>query len=242
VTNRTPKITMPSPPTMHFWRGRQTIAPGAYPDEEAYFADLALVYRAEIADLAARGCRYIQIDEVPLAMLCDPQVRDRIAANGEDPERLVHRYLALINACVGDRPAELTLGLHLCRGNHKGQWLSEGGYDSVAELLFNEAAVDAFFLEYDTDRAGGFEPLRHLPANRVAVLGLVSTKVPELEPVDGLARRVDAAARFAPLDNLAISPQCGFSSSLGGNPITTNDQRRKLERVVQTAKQVWGSP
>ncbi|MEQ8348725.1 MAG: 5-methyltetrahydropteroyltriglutamate--homocysteine S-methyltransferase [Sneathiellaceae bacterium] len=241
VASRLPKITMPSPPTMHFWRGRQTIAPGVYDDEEAYFADLARVFNAEILDLAARGCRYVQIDEVPLAMLCDPAVRETLAARGEDPQRLAARYVRLINECIRERPAGLTIGLHLCRGNHKGKWLSSGGYESVAELLFNETEVDAFFLEYDSERAGGFEPLRRLPATKVAVLGLVTTKSPALESEDDLARRIDSAAQFAPLDNLAVSPQCGFSSTIGGNPVTIDDERRKLELVVQVAHRVWGS-
>jgi 5-methyltetrahydropteroyltriglutamate--homocysteine methyltransferase len=241
ATTRVVKITMPSPPTMHFWRGRDTLAPGSYRDEEAYFADLANVYRAEIADLAGRGARYIQIDEVPLAMLCDPGVREAIAGRGDDPDELVARYVALINACVAGAPPGVTFGLHLCRGNFKGRWLSEGGYDSVAERMFGETNVRAFFLEYDTPRAGGFAPLRFLPRHKRAVLGIVTSKSPHLEDADALKRRLDEAARFAPLDNLAISPQCGFSSTIGGNPLTADDQRRKLDLVVRVARDVWGS-
>lgn len=240
VTRQTPKITIPSPPTMHFWRLGQTFAAGSYDDEEAYFADLARVFNEEIADLARRGCRYVQIDEVPLAMLCDAGIRAEIAATGRDPEALARRYVRLIDECIADVPAEMTVGLHLCRGNFKGRWLSEGGYDSVAELLFGESRVHAFFLEYDSGRAGGFEPLRHLPADKIAVLGLVSTKSPRLETADELKRRIDAAARFAPLDNLAISPQCGFSSTVAGNPLAIDDQRRKLELLVSVAADVWG--
>jgi 5-methyltetrahydropteroyltriglutamate--homocysteine methyltransferase len=240
ATRRTPKVTLPSPPTMHFWRGPETFSGGAYTDEEAYFADLAAVYRAEIADLAARGARYIQLDEVPLAMLCDGRVRARIAESGEDPGRLAQRYVALINACIRDAPADMRVGLHLCRGNFKARWLSEGGYDDVAELLFNGCAATAFFLEYDTARAGGFAPLRHLPKDKIAVLGLITTKSPELEDADTLRRRIDEAARNAPLDNLALSPQCGFSSTVAGNPLSEDDQRRKLALVVAVAESVWG--
>ena len=241
VTTRTPKITMPSPPTMHFWRGRDSLAPGSYGDEEAFFADLAAVYRAEIADLARRGARYIQIDEVPLAMLCDGGVRGVIAGRGNDPARLTGRYVKLINECVAGTPPEVTLGLHLCRGNFKGRWLSEGGYDSVAEVMFGETNVKAFFLEYDNERAGTFAPLRFLPRHKHAVLGIVTTKSPLLEEADALKRRIDEAATFAPLDNLAVSPQCGFSSTIGGNPITVDDERRKLDLVVRVARDVWGS-
>ena len=240
ATRHTPKVTLPSPPTMHFWRGPEMFIGGAYTDEEAYFADLAAVYRAEIAELAARGARYIQLDEVPLAMLCDGQVRGRIAESGGDPERLAHRYVALINACVRDAPADMCVGLHLCRGNFKARWLSEGGYDGIAELLFNGCDAPAFFLEYDTARAGGFAPLRHLPKDKIAVLGLITTKSPQLEDADVLRRRIDEAARHAPLDNLALSPQCGFSSTVAGNPLSEDDQRRKLALVVEVARSVWG--
>jgi 5-methyltetrahydropteroyltriglutamate--homocysteine methyltransferase len=241
VTRQTPKITMPSPPTMHFWRGGETIAGSGYADEEAYFADLATVFNGEIVDLAGRGCTYVQIDEVPLAMLCDAGIREEIAAAGTDPETLARRYVRLINDCIAEAPDGMTVGLHLCRGNFKGRWLSEGGYESVAELLFNECNADAFFLEYDTERAGGFEPLRHLPADKVAVLGLVTTKAPDLEDAGDLKRRIEDAAQYAPLDNLAISPQCGFSSTVGGNPLTIDDERRKLELLVAVANEVWGS-
>lgn len=241
VTARTPKITMPSPPTMHFWRGRETVAGSGYADTEAYFADLATVFNGEIADLADRGCTYVQIDEVPLAMLCDEDIRAQVAAAGSDPEQLARRYVRLINECITAAPAGMTVGLHLCRGNFKGRWLSAGGYESVAELLFNDCDADAFFLEYDSERAGGFEPLRHLPAGKMAVLGLVTTKSPDLESADDLKRRIDDAAQYAPLENLAISPQCGFSSTVGGNPLTIDDERRKLELLVAVANDVWGS-
>jgi 5-methyltetrahydropteroyltriglutamate--homocysteine methyltransferase len=241
VTRETAKVTMPSPPTMHFWRLKETLNSGSYDDEEAYFTDLARVFNDEIKDLAARGCTYVQIDEVPLAMLCDAGIRDQVSAAGRDPSKLAHRYVRLINQCVAEAPGSVTLGLHLCRGNFKGQWLSEGGYDSVAELLFGECGVHAFFLEYDTERAGGFEPLRFLPEDKVAVLGLVTTKAPTLENAVDLQRRINEAAGFAPLENLAISPQCGFSSTVAGNPVTIDDEKRKLELLVNVARDVWGS-
>jgi 5-methyltetrahydropteroyltriglutamate--homocysteine methyltransferase len=239
-TSRTPKITLPSPATMHFWRGRQGVDPVAYADLDRYFDDLARVYREEIADLAAQGCRYLQIDDVPLAMLASPQVQDQLRADGEDPDRLIDRYLRLTNDAVGRRPAGLTVAMHLCRGNFKGRWLSEGGYEPVAERLFHRAAVDTFFLEYDTPRAGDFRPLRFVPREKSVVLGLVSTKTPVLEDADALRRRIDDAAAFVPLEQLGVSPQCGFASTVGGNPLSIDDQQRKLELVVRVARAVWG--
>ena len=239
ATERTPKITMPSPPTMHFWRGRDAIAPGTYATVEEFFADLATVYRAEIAELAALGARYIQLDEVPLAMLCDPDVAAALAAAGEDPEALVDLYIRAINDALADRPPSLTAALHLCRGNFKGRHLSAGGYEAIAERLFHEIDVDGFFLEYDTPRAGDFAPLRFVPAGKRVVLGLISSKTPALEPTDALRRRVDAATEFLPLDQLCLSPQCGFASTVAGNPLTETDEIAKLRLVVETAAEVW---
>lgn len=240
TTRETAKVTLPSPPTMHFWRFDDAVAPGAYDSMDACFADLARVYAAEIAALAAAGCRYVQIDDVPLAMLCDPTVSAAVAAAGMAPDGLIDAYIALFNAAVGGRPAGMTAAVHLCRGNYKGQFLSEGGYEAIAERLFGGLAVDAFFLEYDTARAGGFGPLRFVPKGRLAVLGLISTKTPVLEDADALRRRIDEAARFLPLEQLALSPQCGFASTIAGNPLTLDDQRRKLELVVEVAGKVWG--
>lgn len=240
VTRVTPKLTMPSPPTFHFWRGREALGPGSYNDPAAFFADFAQVYRQEIAALYDLGARYIQMDEVPLAMLCDPAVCDGLAAEGEDPKALVGLYIDAINDALADRPADMTAGLHLCRGNHKGRYLSEGGYEPVAERMFSELKVDAFFMEYDTPRAGDFAPLRFLPADKRVVLGLVSSKVAEMEAVDDLARRVEEASAHVPLDRLSISPQCGFASSVGGNPVTEDVERRKLALLVETALAVWG--
>ena len=239
ITTRTPKLTMPSPPTMHFWRGRDTFDSAIYPDEELYFADLAKLFNDEIKDLVARGCTYLQIDDVPLAMLCDENVRNTVATRGNDPNQLAKRYAQLINESISDLPEAVTVGLHLCRGNLKGSWLSDGGYEAIAPLIFNEIEVDGFFLEYDDFRSGGFEPLRHLLQDKVVVLGLVTTKSPDLEKADDIKRKVDRAARYISMDNLAISPQCGFSSTVSGNPLTIDDQWRKLELLVEVADDIW---
>lgn len=236
-----PKITMPSPSTMHFWRGRQYADPAVYADAAAFFRDLGKVYRDEIADLAAAGCRYVQLDEVALAMLCDPQARGRLKEEGTDPEMLIELYVEAINEAVADRAADMIIGIHMCRGNFKGKYLAEGGYDSVAEKLFQRARVNHFLLEFDTPRAGDFAPLRFMPKGKGVVLGLVSSKSPELEPIDLLKRRIDEAARCIDFERLAISPQCGFASTVAGNPVTAADQNAKLRRVVETAQAVWGS-
>ncbi len=239
ATDQTPKITMPSPPTMHFWARREGVR-DAYGDRTTYFADLAKVYRQEISELGELGATYIQIDEVPLAMLCDPHVRQLVQDIGEDPLRLVDDYIELINASISSRPQGMTVGMHLCRGNFKGKWLSEGGYDWISERLFQDINVNAFFLEYDTPRAGDFEPLQNLPDYKVAILGLITTKSAELEDPDELCRRIDQAARYVPLERLAVSPQCGFSSAVSGNPLTEEDEIKKLELVVSVAQRVWG--
>ena len=239
TTVRTPKLTMPSPPSMHFFSGSKFVDNGIYPSEEAYFDDLIKIYRDEIADVAAAGARYIQVDEVPLAMLCDPSLREALQVDGEDPGRRVNQYIDLMNACFRNR-GEVTIGLHLCRGNFKGQWLSEGGYDFVAERMFNELDVDVFFMEYDTLRAGDFAPLAHMPDNKSAILGLVSSKTPTLEDMDALCRRIDDAAHHMPIERIGISPQCGFASTVTGNPVTYDDQVAKLRLVVETAEKIWG--
>ncbi len=241
VTVRTPKVTMPSPSTMHFWRGPAGIETGAYPDTEEFFADLARIYREEIAELAALGATWIQLDEVPLAMLCDPDVRASVKARGEDPDRLTSIYIRAINDAIRDRPPSMAIAMHLCRGNYKGKWVSEGGYDAVAERLFNEAGVDAYLLEYDTPRAGDFAPLRFVPPGKVVVLGLISSKTPVLEERATLRRRIDEASRTIPIEQLAISPQCGFASTVAGNPLSEDDERAKLSLVVETAREIWGA-
>ncbi len=240
VTGRTAKLTMPSPPTMHFWAEPGAAKQAGYADDDAFLDDLARVFREEIADLYARGARYIQLDEVPLATLCDPELRERVRQGGEDPDAMVERYVTLFNACLAGRPAELTVAMHLCRGNFKGRWLTEGGYQYVAEKLFNEIDVDAFFLEYDTPRAGDFGPLAAVPAGKAVVLGLVSSKTPALEEKAALIGRIEEAAKAMPLERLAISPQCGFASTVAGNPVTFDDQRNKLALVAEVAREVWG--
>jgi len=227
------KVTMPAPSTMHFYRHNDWGT--AYDSAEAFFKDLGKVYQAEIADLAKAGCRYVQLDEVAVAILCDPAARGKV----KDPDRLVDLYIDAINEAVKGRPKGMTIGVHVCRGNYKGMYLSEGGYDSVAERFFSRTNVDHFLLEFDTPRAGGFEPLRFVPKGKGVVLGLVSSKTPLLEKLDLLKRRTDEAARYLSLDQLAISPQCGFASTIGGNPVTEDDQRAKLRLCVDAARAIW---
>jgi 5-methyltetrahydropteroyltriglutamate--homocysteine methyltransferase len=239
-TSATAKLTLPSPPSMHFWRLDRGIEPGVYDGTQAYFADLAAVYREEIAALAGLGAEYVQLDDVPLAMLCDPAVRDRVRDTGVDPEGLIRDYVAMFNDCLRDRPANVRVAVHLCRGNYKGQFLSEGGYGAIANTLFNELQVDAFFLEYDSPRAGDFQPLRFVPADKIVVLGLVSSKTPELESAESLRRRIDEAAEYIDIDQLCLSPQCGFASTIAGNPVNEDIEKAKLALIVETAVQVWG--
>jgi 5-methyltetrahydropteroyltriglutamate--homocysteine methyltransferase len=230
------KITMPAPSTMHFYRF--TDWGNAYDSAEAFFKDLGKVYQAEIAELSRAGCKYVQIDEVAVAILCDPAAREKVRAKGGDPDRLVDLYIDAINEAVKARPEAMTVGVHVCRGNYKGMYLSEGGYDSVAERFFGRADVDHFLLEFDTPRAGGFAPLRFVPKGKGVVLGLVSSKTPGLESMDLLKRRADEAARYT--EDLAISPQCGFASTMGGNPVTEADERAKLRLCVDAARAIWG--
>jgi len=241
VAKGEPKITMPSPSTFHFWRGDRGINREAYASASAFFDDLCAIYRREIADLAALGCRYVQLDEVAIIMLGDPEVRAKVKARGEDPDALMALYIKAMNDAVKGRPKGVMAAMHMCRGNFKGKWLSEGGYDAIAERVFKEIDVDAFCLEYDTPRAGDFKPLRHVPKGKTVVLGLVSTKTPELESADGLVKRIEEAAKFMPKDHLCLSPQCGFASTVAGNPVTPEDEQKKLALIVDVAKKVWGS-
>jgi 5-methyltetrahydropteroyltriglutamate--homocysteine methyltransferase len=238
-TRFTPKVTMPTPSLVHFFRLDEAVDRSVYPDMDEFWTDLIAIYREEIAALAALGCRSVQLDEVPIAMLCDPAIRAYVAKAGIDPVTLIDSYIEAINAIARSRPAGVTLSVHLCKGNYKGHWMAEGGYEAISEKLFNAAAVDTFFLEYDSGRAGGFEPLRHMPKGKNVILGLVSTKTPVLEPLDDLRRRVDEASRHISLSQVGVSPQCGFASSVGGNPLSINDERRKLARVVELANAVW---
>jgi methionine synthase II (cobalamin-independent) len=240
IAKATPKITMPSPSTMHFWRGNQYADPGVYRDPAEFFAELGRVYREEITELAAAGARYVQLDEVALAALCDPAARERVKADGGDPEQLVDLYVEAINQAVQGIPAEVVVGVHMCRGNYKGKYLAEGGYESVAEKLFQRARVNHFLLEFDTPRAGDFAPLRLVPKSKGVVLGMVSSKVPQLESLDELKRRAAEAARHIDPVRLAISPQCGFASTMGGNPVTEADERAKLKLCVNAARAIWG--
>jgi 5-methyltetrahydropteroyltriglutamate--homocysteine methyltransferase len=239
VTTRTAKLCIPSPSMLHFRGGRGSVSQEAYPDIAEFFSDLARVYREEVADLAAAGCTYLQLDDTNLAYLCDPEHRERARAIGEDPKLLPSTYAKLISDSVKDRPANMTVGIHLCRGNFRSTWVAEGSYEAVADTLFNEIDVDTFFLEYDDARSGGFEPLRFVPKNKLVVLGLVTSKRPDLEPKDELKRRIEEAARYLPLESLALSPQCGFSSSEHGNDLSVAEQVAKLRLVVETAREVW---
>jgi len=232
------KITMPAPSTMHFYRFTDWGA--AYDSAEQFFADLGKVYQAEIADLARAGCKYVQLDEVAVAILCDPAARAKVKASGGDPDQLVDLYIDAINQAVKGRPKGMAVGVHVCRGNYKGMYLSEGGYDSVAEKFFARTEVDHFLLEFDTPRAGGFAPLRFVPKGKGVVLGMVSSKTPQLEQMESLKRRADEAGQYVDPANLAISPQCGFASTMGGNPVTEADERAKLKLCVDAARKIWG--
>jgi 5-methyltetrahydropteroyltriglutamate--homocysteine methyltransferase len=239
VTHATGKITLPAPSTMHFYRCSDFAAPHAYKDVDIFFADLAVAFREEIAALGAAGCRYVQLDEVAVALLCDPAIRARVEAAGSAPDRLVDLYIDAINRAVAGRPADMVVGVHMCRGNFKGHYLSAGGYGSVAKRFFADTQVDHFLLEYDTPRAGDFVPLRFVPKDKGVVLGLVSTKTPVLEHLDALKRRVEEAARSIDLERLAIGPQCGFASTVAGNPLSEQDERAKLALVVRAAAEIW---
>ncbi len=240
TTKRTPKVCIPAPTYLHMRGGRKVVSSQAYPDMEQFWADIVAAYRAEIADLAQAGLTYLQLDDVSFAALCDEGIRAQVKRDGESPDKLAIRYAAIISDLIAERPPGLGVTLHTCRGNFQSMWMAEGGYDAVAEALFG-ADVDGFFLEYDSARAGGFEPLRFLPKGKKVVLGLVSTKLPEMESKDELKRRVDAAAKFVPLENLCLSPQCGFASTHHGNRISVEIERRKLALVVETAAEIWGS-
>ena len=237
---QTPKLTIPSPSMVHFRGGAAAIDPAVYPDEEAFWEALSGAYASELRGVAALGCTYLQLDDTSLAYLNDPAQRAEIAAQGRDAEHLHERYIRQVNAALADRPAGLTVTTHLCRGNFRSSWVAEGGYDFVAEALFGGLEVDGFFLEYDDARSGGFAPLRFVPPGKRVVLGLVTTKRPELEKKDDLKRRIDEAARYVPLEQLCLSPQCGFSSTVDGNALTREDQIAKLALVMETATEVWG--
>ena len=240
VTTAVPKLTIPSPNMVHYRGGPAMLDPAVYPDIEEFWADLAAAYAEEVARLGALGCTYLQFDDTSLAYLNDPVQRAEIMERGEDAEHLHLRYIKQINAAVKDKPAGMAITTHMCRGNFRSSWVASGGYDFVAEALFSGLDVDGFFLEYDDERSGGFEPLRFVPKGKQVVLGLVTTKRPDLESPDDLKRRVDQAAKYVPLDQLCLSGQCGFSSTVEGNALTPAEQLAKLRLIVDTARDIWG--
>ena len=242
VSRATPKLTIPSLSMVHYRGGRAAIDPAVYPDVEQFWADLIAAYAEEVHRLGELGCTYLQFDDTSLAYLNDPHQREEMRARGDDAEHLHLRYIRNINAALARKPSGMAITTHMCRGNFRSSWVAEGSYDFVAEALFNELRVDGFFLEYDDARSGGFEPLRFVPKGKRVVLGLVTTKRGELEKKDDLKRRIDEASRFVPLEQLCLSPQCGFSSTVEGNALTYEEQVAKLRLVVETAREVWGSP
>ena len=239
-TRRTPKMTIPSPSALHFRYGRQAVPETIYPQMDEFFRDLGQTYRKAIRAFADAGCRYLQLDEVNLAYLCDPELRQQVRDRGDDPETLPHVYADMINAAISDIPDDMTITMHLCRGNFRSNYVASGGYEPVAEVLFNEIKVDGYFMEYDTERAGGFEPLRLMPKDKTVVLGIVTSKSGILESRDMLKRRIEDAAKYADLDRLCLSPQCGFSSTEEGNVLAEADQWSKLKMIVELADEVWG--
>jgi len=234
------KVAIPSPSMLHFRAGRSGIPEDIYPTMDDFYADISAAYRVEVDSLAAAGCRYIQFDDTNLAYLCDDEQRAAAAARGMDPDATTRQYAKLINDSFASAPADMIKAIHLCRGNFRSSWAAEGGYEPVAEIMFNELDIDAFFLEYDDPRSGDFAPLRFLPKGKTVVLGLVTTKLGELETKDDVKRRIDEAAKFADLDQLALSPQCGFASTVHGNDITTEQQAAKIRLCVEVAQDVWG--
>ena len=236
----TPKMTIPSPSSLHFRYGRDAVPASIYPAMDDFYRDLGESYRAVVRAFAYAGCRYLQLDEVNFAYLCDPKLRAFVAERGDDPQTLPHIYARMINAAISDVPADMTKAMHLCRGNFQSSFVASGGYEPVAEILFNEIDIDAYFMEYDSDRAGGFEPLRFVPKGKMVVLGLVTSKSGTLESKDAIKRRIDEAAKFVALEQLCLSPQCGFASSEEGNILAEDEQWAKLRRIVEVADEVWG--
>jgi len=241
ITDRTPKITIPSPVILHFFGGRANISRDVYPNLDLFWSDIVDGFHKELAALGTAGCNYVQIDETSLAGLSDPSIRAHLKERGDDWQDLAKLYPEVINAVIDGRPSGMHVGLHVCRGNNQGHWQAEGGYETIADALFNKIKADFYFLEYDTPRAGSFEPLAMVPAGKKVVLGLVSTKTPETEPKAKIVERIGEAEKFIKLDQLGISPQCGFASDFRGNPITVDDQAAKLALVVEVAREVWGS-
>jgi 5-methyltetrahydropteroyltriglutamate--homocysteine methyltransferase len=240
MTKELPKANLPTPSVTHFFRGRAAIDSALYPDVDSLMADVAAAYREEVADLAARGCRYLQMDEVPLAVICDPRNRAIVQSRGEDPDRVIDAYINVINDSIRDRPKDMAIAVHMCRGN-MGHGMASGGYDAIAERLFQRLDVDGYFLEYDTERAGDFKPLRFIPKGKRVAIGIVSTKNPELENADALKRRIDEAGKSIDLAQLCLCPQCGFSSNAGTGTFSLDTVERKLSHIANVARQVWGT-
>jgi 5-methyltetrahydropteroyltriglutamate--homocysteine methyltransferase len=239
-TKATPKMTIPSPSVLHFRGGRKAVSIEVYPKMEEFYHDLGLAYRDAVQAFAHAGCRYLQLDEVNLAYLCDPEQRQILRERGDNPDELPRIYADMINTAIAKRPPDMAVTMHLCRGNFRSSWIAQGGYEPVAELLFNQIGVDGYFMEFDTERAGGFEPLRFVPKGKTVVLGLVTSKAGALESVEELERRIEDAAKYVPLDQLCLSPQCGFASTEEGNSLTEDQQWAKLARIVEVARKVWG--
>jgi 5-methyltetrahydropteroyltriglutamate--homocysteine methyltransferase len=241
ATRAMPKMTIPSPSVLHFRGGRKAISESIYPDLDEFYRDLGHAYNGAVQAFAAAGCRYLQLDETNLAYLCDPEQRQAIRDRGEDPGRLPAIYAQMVNAAIEDRPTDMTITMHLCRGNFRSSWIAQGGYEPVAEILFNEIGVNGYFMEYDTDRAGGFEPLRFVPKGKIVVLGLITSKTGQLESKEEIRRKIDQAAKHIDLNQLCLSPQCGFASTEEGNLLAEDEQWAKLSHIVHIADEVWGS-
>jgi 5-methyltetrahydropteroyltriglutamate--homocysteine methyltransferase len=239
-TKQTAKMTIPSPSSLHFRYGRSAVPEAIYPAMEDFYRDLGQSYRKATRAFADAGCRYLQLDEVNFTYLCDPKLRQVVTDRGEDPERLPHIYAEMINTAISDLPANMTIAMHLCRGNFQSSFVASGGYEPVADILFNKVKVPNYFMEYDTDRAGGFEPLRFVPKGKLVVLGLVTSKSGTLETKDAIKRRIDEATKYIDIDRLCLSPQCGFASSEEGNLLAENEQWAKLRMIVEIADEVWG--
>ena len=241
LTKRTPKVTVPSPIILHFTCGEAAIRKAAYPDMDLFWADITDAYQKEMRSLYEAGCRYLQMDDPPMATLCDEKFQGMMKARGDDPQDALNElYPEMINRAFANRPPSLHLAMHLCRGNNQSGWFGEGSYDPIADVLFNKINVDSYFLEYESARAGNFEPLRFVPKNKTIVIGLVSSKLPQLESKDMLKRRIDEAAKYVDIDQLALSPQCGFASSTEGNRLSEEEQFAKLRLIVEVANEVWG--
>jgi 5-methyltetrahydropteroyltriglutamate--homocysteine methyltransferase len=239
-TRAVPKMTIPSPSSLHFRYGRDAVPESVYPDMADFYRDLGQSYRKAVRAFADAGCRYLQLDEVNFTYLCDPKLRAQVAGRGDDPEKLPSIYAGIINAAISDIPPDMTIAMHLCRGNFQSTFVASGGYEPVAEILFNTINVHAYFMEYDTDRAGGFEPLRFVPKGKTVVLGLITSKSGRLESKDDIKRRIDQATKFVSLEQLCLSPQCGFASTEEGNLLAEEEQWAKLRMVVELSEEVWG--